>query len=103
MNLFIYRLKDGHDKNDIMTFFSHIKTLIEPKPKTFTKNGMNITISIFRAGYTTNSLMREMMQPCNTMIKMCIWMGQLMPCDKLFYVSKTERGYCCSFNSHWDE
>lgn len=96
-------MQDGHNESDIMAFFSHVKTLIEPKPNTFTKKGLNITVSIFKAGYTTNTIMREIMQPCNTMIKMCIWMGQLMPCDKLFFVSKTERGYCCSFNSHWDE
>lgn len=104
MNSFISRIQDGFNDSDIMEFVSHTKILVNPKPSTsFTKNAANIMKSIIEAGYTIDSVMREIMQPCRDLIKICIWMGQLLPCDKLFFVSKTERGYCCSFNSNWDE
>lgn len=42
--------------------------------------------------------MRELMQPCNKMLVICLWLGDEYPCDELFQVTKGSYGFCCSFN-----
>lgn len=44
------------------------------------------------------NLMLNLMQPCNRMIIHCVWLNKAIPCDELFQVSKTSKGFCCSFN-----
>lgn len=51
-------------------------------------------------GYTTESLMLELMQPCNTLLKTCLWLGKRTKCNKLFRVVKSSVGHCCAFNYH---
>lgn len=50
------------------------------------------------AGYKIDILMLRLMQPCSVMIKKCFWFDRLVPCEELFFVSKSSEGYCCSFN-----
>lgn len=50
-------------------------------------------------GYTPDSIMREIMQPCNEMIKQCYIRYTKTSCEELFFVSRAAEGYCCSFNS----
>lgn len=47
---------------------------------------------------TIEMMMRAIIQPCDKMIRMCLWLNQKIPCDQLFNVSKTSQGFCCSFN-----
>lgn len=96
----VRRLQIGYNESDIMEFFFHMKSLIEPKPQEWPKQGHNITVSLGKFGYTADSLMREVAQPCSSMVKQCFWMGRSMPCDELIFVSKSEKGYCCSFNRY---
>lgn len=49
--------------------------------------------------YTTFTLMLEVMQPCENMIKYCMWLGKELPCDSLFRVTVSTEGFCCSFNN----
>ncbi|CAG9810650.1 unnamed protein product, partial [Chironomus riparius] len=42
--------------------------------------------------------MKKLMYPCNKLLYRCQWEGQIMDCKKLFQVSETYQGYCCSFN-----
>lgn len=49
--------------------------------------------------YTTHSLMLELMQPCENMVKHCQWLGKEMPCESLFRVTMSTEGFCCAFNN----
>lgn len=43
--------------------------------------------------------MLELMQPCENMIKHCLWLGKAVPCDSLFRITMSAEGFCCSFNN----
>ena len=38
------------------------------------------------------------MQKCNSMIMACEWHGQIEKCSELFSITRTDAGFCCSFN-----
>ena len=42
--------------------------------------------------------MKKLMYPCNKLMYRCQWAGEIIDCKKLFQVSETYQGYCCSFN-----
>lgn len=50
-------------------------------------------------GYDLESFFRIAMQPCQAMLKLCIWYYQPISCEKLFFITKSVEGFCCSFNS----
>lgn len=37
-------------------------------------------------------------QPCRQLLTFCIWKGQRVPCEKIFYPIPTDIGFCCAFN-----
>lgn len=40
----------------------------------------------------------QSMHPCNEMLLYCEWQGKAKDCETLFRVSKSDNGFCCSFN-----
>ncbi|XP_058456866.1 sodium channel protein Nach-like [Malaya genurostris] len=51
-------------------------------------------------GYNPGKMMQDLHQPCKQLIKNCYWLGAEVACTKLFHVTKTHVGYCCSFNAN---
>uniref|UniRef100_A0A8D8FEW8 Sodium channel protein Nach n=2 Tax=Culex pipiens TaxID=7175 RepID=A0A8D8FEW8_CULPI len=51
-----------------------------------------------KLGYNPQSMLLDLNQPCPSLIRYCYWLGQEVPCDKYFHVTKTHLGFCCSFN-----
>eukprot|EP00094_Tigriopus_californicus_P002100 TCALIF_02024-PA protein Name:"Similar to Nach Sodium channel protein Nach (Drosophila melanogaster)" AED:0.08 eAED:0.09 QI:38/0.85/0.37/1/0.28/0.5/8/0/589 len=45
-----------------------------------------------------NGLLRWSMHSCEDMLLYCEWQGIPKKCDTLFKVSKSDNGFCCSFN-----
>ena len=37
-------------------------------------------------------------QPCRQLLRYCMWKGQRIPCEKIFYPIPTDIGFCCAFN-----
>lgn len=48
--------------------------------------------------WTSEILLEKLMQPCDRMLMKCLWLNENIPCERLFKVSKTTQGFCCSFN-----
>ena len=46
-----------------------------------------------------SSLMRTLAPDCKRMIVMCRWQGEFRNCSEMFTSSKTDDGFCCSFNT----
>lgn len=64
-------------------------------------NNLNQTYqAVLELGYTSESLMYEVMQPCENLIDYCYWLNKKHDCNALFRVVKTSEGFCCSFNNH---
>ena len=40
----------------------------------------------------------KVMQKCNQMIMACEWQGTMEKCSDLFSITRTDAGFCCSFN-----
>lgn len=51
-----------------------------------------------KMGYTSETLLQELMQPCSKMLYHCSWLNNEVPCEQLFRVTKGSEGFCCSFN-----
>ena len=45
------------------------------------------------------SLLRMVAPDCSRMILMCRWHGEFRNCSQMFTSSKTDDGFCCSFNT----
>ncbi|XP_053686817.1 sodium channel protein Nach-like [Sabethes cyaneus] len=50
-------------------------------------------------GYNPATMLLQLNQPCDQLIKYCYWLGAEVPCSKYFQVTKTHVGFCCSFNA----
>ena len=46
-----------------------------------------------------SSLLRTIAPDCDRMILMCRWHGEFRNCSDMFTSSKTDDGFCCSFNT----
>lgn len=89
----------GNNESEIWTVISYFHTFLKPKFIQWPNYSQKIISDIVRLGYTVESLFRIGMQPCRTMLKLCFWYNIQMPCEKLFIVTKSTEGFCCSFNN----
>lgn len=80
----------------IHKFYDLVPNLINPE--SIEDDFLNISLILEDMGYTTETLMMELVQPCDHMVKMCFWKGNEYPCYKLFKLSRSTEGICCSFN-----
>uniref|UniRef100_A0A182FFS8 Pickpocket n=1 Tax=Anopheles albimanus TaxID=7167 RepID=A0A182FFS8_ANOAL len=51
-----------------------------------------------RMGWNPATLLLELIQPCEDLIKVCYWLGTEVPCPTVIRRTRTDNGYCCSFN-----
>ncbi|XP_055610183.1 pickpocket protein 28-like [Uranotaenia lowii] len=50
-------------------------------------------------GFTPPTMLLELSQPCEQLIRFCYWLGQEEPCAEVFQTTRTHVGFCCSFNA----
>lgn len=86
----------GIAEDRILKFYELIPNLIYPEY--VDEEFVNISNVLREAGYTPDSLMSELAQPCDRLLKLCYWKGTEMPCNELFKLSRSTEGICCSFN-----
>lgn len=89
----------GSNESEIWDVISYFHTFLEPALIEWPKNSQKIISDIAGLGYTVESFFRVAMQPCHAMLKFCVWYGHRMPCEKLFHVIKSTKGFCYSFNN----
>lgn len=46
---------------------------------------------------TVEQILHDVMQPCENMVKQCLWLNKIVPCNELFQISITSLGFCCLF------
>lgn len=92
-------MKLGHNESDILDVVSHFHKFIKPRIEDWPQKTNAILNALAALGYTHEHLLLEAMQPCNDMIKKCVWYDRVTPCDTIFFVTKSSQGFCCSFNS----
>lgn len=51
-----------------------------------------------RMGWNPDKLLLELTQPCEDLIKVCYWLGSEIPCSKIIRRTRTDNGFCCSYN-----
>lgn len=86
----------GIPEDRILKFYDLIPNLIYPE---FVDDEfLNMFRLLQEAGYTPDSLMSELAQPCDRLLKRCLWKGTESPCSELFKLSRSSEGICCSFN-----
>lgn len=80
----------------ILTFYNMVPNLISPAY--VEEEFLNISLILADLGYTTETLMMEIVQPCEDLVKLCFWKGYERRCNQLFKLSRSTEGVCCSFN-----
>ncbi|KAJ9586858.1 hypothetical protein L9F63_019540 [Diploptera punctata] len=79
-------------------FVSQMAEIIQPEGIDFQLDFDRIQAVFKNRSYDMESLMKQLTQPCSSMLIKCKWRGKVTPCDQLFTMSKTDAGFCCSFN-----
>uniref|UniRef100_A0A182SJN9 Uncharacterized protein n=1 Tax=Anopheles maculatus TaxID=74869 RepID=A0A182SJN9_9DIPT len=51
-----------------------------------------------KMGWNPDKLLLELSQPCEELIKVCYWLGSEVPCPKIIRRTRTDNGFCCSYN-----
>lgn len=72
------------------------------------ESNVNVEYILERLGYGPEEIIYQLVQPCADMLKNCSWLGESLPCNKLFRLTKTSEGFCCLFNyrglkDHYDK
>ncbi|XP_026674997.1 pickpocket protein 28-like [Ceratina calcarata] len=93
-------LMKGFDNSMSNKLFSSLMKLIRPDRMKIDNGTATRALDIL--GYTVEKLMFELMQPCNLLLARCSWLGQLYDCSKIFKTVKSNEGFCCGFNYHFD-
>lgn len=76
-----------------------MQLLVQPKQFDEIEASLELERAMDLHNYTYDKLMRLLMQPCDQMIVQCSWLNRNRPCNEMFGVSKTTKGFCCSFNT----
>ena len=86
-------IEKGVPEDRIPKYYEVLPNLINPEH--VDSEFLNI---IQRTNYTTETLMTELAQPCDSLLKLCFWKGSETPCNELFKMTRSTEGICCSFN-----
>lgn len=90
------RLKRGFTPAGIESFFQSLAALVNFREVDSAFG--RIFQALEDLGYSMEKLMFDMAQPCENLIRECVWLGKTVPCKSLFRLVKSARGFCCSFN-----
>lgn len=82
----------------IRKVFEVANALIQIRPVNDSYETKEVRRAMIPLNWTIETYMLSVMQPCNRMLRKCLWLNEKIPCDQLFVVSKTTQGFCCSFN-----
>lgn len=89
-------LEKGVSLDRIRLFYSMVPNLVSPVY--VEEEFLNISMILTDLGYTTETLMMEIVQPCEELVRLCFWKGYETRCNELFKLSRSTEGVCCSFN-----
>lgn len=94
--LIYFRSNNGYSRIDIEYFLSNLSATLEFE---------NVNDKYFEMekiltdnNYTIENIFLEVSQPCDSILKNCLWLGENVACFKLFRTIKSSNGFCCSFN-----
>ncbi|XP_050073010.1 pickpocket protein 11-like [Anopheles maculipalpis] len=59
---------------------------------------IELEYALGKMGWNPDRLLLELSQPCEELIKVCYWLGSEVPCPKIIRRTRTDNGFCCSFN-----
>lgn len=82
-------------------YLSRLNHLIRPQVNWGPDVGVGLAIvqnAINQLNYSTEQLMLEVMQPCDHLLRTCVWLRTKVPCNSIFRIAKSAEGFCCSFN-----
>lgn len=79
-------------------FFEWISHLTITEKSNCPNHFKEIELELRQSGYMVDNLMKEVTQPCAEMLTECNWLSDRVDCERLFHLSLTSEGYCCSFN-----
>lgn len=92
------RSKSGFNETAIKIVLASSDALVQFRPLNVTNELLEFRRAMNQYNWTVEDILVKIMHPCNQMLKKCMWLAKEIPCDKLFRVSKTTQGFCCSFN-----
>lgn len=91
-----YRTTYGISMDVIYDFYQKLAALVDPEYI----EGLYLQVYVIleSLGYNSETLMQALAQPCENLLKKCLWLGREVPCKSLFRIIEAAEGFCCSFN-----
>lgn len=94
-----FSIDSGFNGTILRRMFKILHLLVQPKPFKEIKDSLELERAMKHFNYTYDKLLYLLMQPCDRMLVQCAWLNQIQPCNEMFGISKSTKGYCCSFNT----
>lgn len=94
---FVFSKKAGFNESALRNAFTMLSVFIRQKPMEQIDMS-ELNRAIFHFNMTMDELILYVMQPCESLVKQCLWLNKYIPCNELFQISMTTQGFCCSFN-----
>lgn len=88
----------GFNETAIRSTLSRLNLLVRPKKSIDAFDTTELKRAMAALNMTIPDLMQQMIQPCDRLIRYCLWQKRVTPCEKLFQVVQSMFGYCCAFN-----
>ncbi|KFB51117.1 AGAP006703-PA-like protein [Anopheles sinensis] len=87
----------GMAENDTIDLIASLQRLNDYRP--IDERMLQMELFLYNKGYRVEQLAYELAPPCETMVALCFWLMEPVPCAQLFRRTKIFAGYCCSFNA----
>ncbi|KAK2576859.1 hypothetical protein KPH14_005491 [Odynerus spinipes] len=49
-------------------------------------------------GYDVSRIMKRLLPKCRSILRQCSWEGKDQDCNQIFFLRRTDNGFCCTFN-----
>lgn len=89
----------GFNETILRKVFTKMQYLVQPKKMDDVAASLEFESAMDMHNYSYDRLMFHLMQPCDEMLLQCSWLNRIRPCNEMFKVSRTTKGFCCSFNT----
>lgn len=94
-----FSIDSGFNGTILRKMFTNLQILVQPKRFNDIEYSLELERAMKHHNYTYDKLLYLLMQPCDQMLLQCAWLNRIQPCNEMFGVSRSTKGYCCSFNT----
>ncbi|OXU20265.1 hypothetical protein TSAR_015195 [Trichomalopsis sarcophagae] len=83
---------------DMLKYLGHLYVFDVDEGEIEEAQFLHAILSRAYGDYSIDSLMMQLTPKCRSILRYCSWEGKDRVCDNMFFLRKTQDGFCCTFN-----